>query len=257
MAKKPRPSAILRPADFALGAIVDAVRPRPAREFRVPVRRPDDLLVFDILVDNLTLRTGGRPRLERTDARAAAYLIIEFPPQSFGEEAFLQVSSHSEPNTSVEPPQEVTRDPAYPKKNLPQPGEAIPPLPSSRVRMAGRSRLAFLMPPSVPDLPFTLAGVLEAMRGWPLSLPLGALPDPDPPPHPVTARNPPMRINATARCFMNRLLSGPRGAPHGATSGGSATSSRRAPALRAAGAPAPRRASPTPPLCGCGSAGGR
>jgi hypothetical protein len=170
-------------SDFALGKIIDSVRPRPAEEFRVPVRRPDDMLVFDILVDNLTLKTDGYPRLERTNAIVSAHLMIEFPPQSFGEEAFLEVSTQSEPAKN-EPHKEASGvgDPPYPSKNVAQGEEAVPsPLPSARVRMSGRSRLAFLMPASVPNLPFALADVLKAMRTWPLSLPMGALPDPDPP----------------------------------------------------------------------------
>ena len=170
-------------SDFALGKIIDSVRPRPAKEFRVPVRRPDDMLVFDILVDNLTLKTNGYPRLERTNPNVSAHLMIEFPPQSFGEEAFLEVSAQSEP-AAGEPHKEATDvgNPPYPPKNVAQGEETVPsPLPSARVRMSGRSRLAFLMPQSVPNLPFALADVLKAMRTWPLSLPMGALPDPDPP----------------------------------------------------------------------------
>ena len=170
-------------SDFALGKIVDSVRPRPAKEFRISVRRPDDMLVFDILVDNLTLKTDGYPRLERANTNVSAHLMIEFPPQSFGEEAFLEVSAQSEP-AAGEPHKEVTDvgNPPYPPKNVAQGEETVPsPLPSARVRMSGRSRLAFLMPPSVPNLPFALADVLKAMRTWPLSLPMGALPDPDPP----------------------------------------------------------------------------
>jgi len=180
---KETPQRLSIASDFALGKIIDSVRPRPAKEFRVPVRRPDDMLVFDILVDNLTLKTDGYPRLERTDPNVSAHLMIEFPPQSFGEEAFLEVSAQSEPAAS-EPPMEVTDagDPPYSPKNVAQGEETVPsPLPSARVRMSGRSRLAFLMPQSVPHLPFALADVLKAMRTWPLSLPMGALPDPDPP----------------------------------------------------------------------------
>ena len=104
------------------------------------------MLVFDILVDNLTLKTDGYPRLERTNTNVSAHLMIEFPPQSFGEEAFLEVSAQSEPSAG-EPRKEVTAEPAYPPKNVAQSEEAVPsPLPSSHVRMSGRSRLAFLMP---------------------------------------------------------------------------------------------------------------
>lgn len=168
-------------SDFALGKIIDSLRPRPTRVFRVPVRRPDDLLVFDILVDNLTLKTDGSPRLERENTGASAHLIIEFPPQSFGEEAFLAVTKQAEP-ASGPSTQEVTQHPDYPPKNIPQGEETVPALlPSARVRMSGPSRLAFLMPASVSNLPFALADVLKAMRSWPLSLSMGALPDPEPP----------------------------------------------------------------------------
>jgi hypothetical protein len=139
--------------DFDLGRLFDALEPRPAREWRVPVRRPDDLLVFDLLFDNLALKQGKQgPRLARRVDNARALLVVEFPPQSFGEEAFQEADDFKEP---------------------------IPPLPSARIRMSGPSRLAFVMPPSEDSLPYTLDAVLEAMRTWPLQLAATALPDPD------------------------------------------------------------------------------
>jgi hypothetical protein len=147
----------------------------------VPVRRPDDHLVFDLLVDNLELKTDGSPRLERKAPGAAAYLIVEFPPQSFAEEAFLQqsVDPSNGTNTDFTLDKETSR-PGNTRKNIPQPGEPVPPLPSARVRMAGRSRLAFVMPAGETSLPYTLAAVLNAMRTWPLHLDVTALPDPEP-----------------------------------------------------------------------------
>src|SRR3954463_7034669 len=95
-----RPSIEAARSDFALGKIIDAIRHGPVNELRIAVRRPDDLLVFDILVDNLHVQTGEHPRLVRTNPQASAYLIIEFPPQSFGEQAFLQVASQAEPSAA-------------------------------------------------------------------------------------------------------------------------------------------------------------
>lgn len=180
-AARPRPIALPLEPDFDLGRLAGALRPRPRREFRVQVRRPDDLLVFDLLVENLELKTDSSPRLERKDPSAASYLIVEFPPQSFAEEAFLQQALDPSSGTSTDfvPGKEVSADPAYPKKNAPQPGEPVPPLPSARVRMAGRTRLAFAMPAGETALPYTLAAVLQAMRTWPLQLDVGALPDPE------------------------------------------------------------------------------
>lgn len=151
-----RPTAARLSPDFALGRLVDALWPVVPRERRVRVRRPDDLLVFDLLFDNLELERGERgPRLVRGAGGPRALLIAELPPQSFGEEAFQL----AEPNLK----------------------EPVPPLPSARVRMSGPSRLAFVMPPGETSLPYTLAAVLEAMRTWPLQLAAGALPDPDRP----------------------------------------------------------------------------
>jgi hypothetical protein len=167
----------IRAIDFDLGRLLNAVRQQPPRELRIPVRRPDDLLVFDLLVENLELKTGLSPRFERRNPAGAAYLIVELPPQSFAEEAFPEASNAA---AGEKPPKEVSDDESYPKKNVVTATEPVPQLPSSRVRMAGRSRLAFIMPPGTASLPYTLAAVLEAMRTWPLSLDFNALPDVDP-----------------------------------------------------------------------------
>jgi hypothetical protein len=124
-------------ADFDLGRLFDALNPRPAREWRVPVRRPDDMLVFDLLFDNLELKKGDRgPRLERRVVGPPAVLVIELPPQSFGEEAFQVAESDSEPPPNFK--------------------ETVPPLPSARIRMSGPSRLAFVMPEGQDSLDYTL-----------------------------------------------------------------------------------------------------
>ena len=131
----------------------------------IEVRRPDDLLVLRLRLRNLELRTeGDGPRLVRQPEDAQALLLVDFPPQSFGEEAFLD-------------------DALVPRRGLPfafEPKDQVPPLPSARVRMSGPSRLAFTMPPDLSEVPYTLAGVLSAMRSWAQSLDVAALPDPGP-----------------------------------------------------------------------------
>jgi hypothetical protein len=121
------------------------------------VRRPDDLLVFRIRLDNLELNTDGEgPRLVRSVEGRPSLLLIDFPPQSFGDEAFwFTDEGHNEP---------------------------VPvPLPSAHIRMSGASRVSLAMPEAETELSYTLAGVLAAMRTWPQSLDGNALPDPDPP----------------------------------------------------------------------------
>lgn len=157
---------------YDLGMILRAVD-RRVEEFRVAVRRPQDLLVFDLVFEKLRLIPGENPRLERESGGGSARMIVEFPPQSFGEEAFLETS-----NADAVDGNEVSDDPDYPNKNVPTPGEPVPPLPSSRIRIAGRSRLVYAMPSSQSEFPYTLAAVLEAMRTWPLVLDSSALPDP-------------------------------------------------------------------------------
>jgi hypothetical protein len=159
--------------DFDLGRILEGLR-RRVPEFRVSVRRPDDLLIFDLIFENLKLIPGSNPRLVRSDPKATPTLVVEFPPQSFAEEAFLAVS-----NADADIGKEVTKEEEPPtEERAVLSGETVPPLPSSRVRMAGPSRLAFSMPKSETDLPFTLAAIFEAMRSWPMRLSTSALPDP-------------------------------------------------------------------------------
>ena len=138
---------------FDLGRLVSALGRGEEQQPGIEVRRPDDLLVLRLRLRNLELKTDGNgPRLIRQPENAQALLLVDFPPQSFGEEAFMLEEG----------------------KGL------LPPLPSARVRMSGPSRLAFTMPKDQSELPYTLAGVLAAMRTWPQSLDVGALPDPGP-----------------------------------------------------------------------------
>jgi hypothetical protein len=154
-----------------------AIRPRLPREFRVHVRRPDDLLVFDLVFDNLRIEPGPAARLVKKNPTASAAIIVDFQPQSFGEQAFLAASSE-DPKPGDPAEKEVTADPAYPSKNLPSADEPVPALPSAKVRMAGRSRVAFLMPAAVSGLDYTLDEVLRAMRTWPMRLSITAAPEP-------------------------------------------------------------------------------
>lgn len=137
-----------------LGRIWHRLSPTPAVGFRVPFARPDDLLVCEFLFDNLTLTgPGGSRKLIRKNPALSATLIVELPPQSFGEQVFTE--------------DDKTREP-------------LGPLPTAKIRMAARSRLAFLMPTDELDLDFTLDAILGACRRWPMRLEPSALPDSDP-----------------------------------------------------------------------------
>ncbi len=153
---------------------------REPAEFRVSCIRPDDLLVCEFVFDNLRLETAGdgAPKLVHKDPAAAATLIVEFPPQSFGEEAFLD-------STGPEVASNPTGNDKFPEtssavdaKNVATPGETLPPMPSARIRMAGRSRIAFAMPAEEAELAFAIEAILDACRRWPMRLDVNAVADP-------------------------------------------------------------------------------
>jgi hypothetical protein len=143
----------------------------------VSVRRPDDLVVFDVVFGGLVFKSNP-PRLER--AATDAYIVIEFPPQSFGEESYLEVANQKfEPPTVPGEQTEVSSDPDYPKKNVVGADDQNPKsLPAARVRMSGPSRVAVSMPSSASTIGYDLKSILAALRDWPMRLDGNARPDP-------------------------------------------------------------------------------
>jgi len=116
------------------------------------------------------------PRLDR--AAPDAYVIVEFPPQSFGEEAFLLTAGQNADAPDATQNQEVSTDSSYPKQNVPGTDEAVPTtLPAARIRMAGPSRIVVEMPIGQESVPFDLPSILAAVRDWPMRLAAGAVPD--------------------------------------------------------------------------------
>src|SRR5207237_3799331 len=113
-----------------LGSLLGAIGARHPAEFRIPFRRPDDLLICDFVFENLRVSGAAPPKLVRKNPERFATLIVEFPPQSFGEEAFIE-----QPGAETPP-----KPPPSPRPDQipPPPPEPVPPLPSSRIRMAGR-----------------------------------------------------------------------------------------------------------------------
>lgn len=103
--------------------------------------RPDDLLHLDFEFLNLKLVNLPRPHLVRENAAQPAYLIVHFPPQSIAEEAFYEASSPAESETPKPPP--------------------------VFSRISGPSRLAFLIPDEIKEIPLTL----ESLLAWHLYQP--------------------------------------------------------------------------------------
>lgn len=117
------------------------------RNPRFSVLRPDDLLTLEIECLNLAMQPGTPPKLVRMDGDPA-YLIVHFPPQHIAEQAFFEATPHFEPDKND------------PKKE--SGGSDDPRDPPVGSRLAGATRLAFLVPKEVAEIPLTL----EALLSW-------------------------------------------------------------------------------------------
>ena len=100
-----------------------------------------------------------KPRLKKTGS-GSAFIILHFPPQSFGERAFFQVNStkfdDESPKTSGKTVNEI-------------------PDPPIQARIAHESRLVFEVPNGF-DIEYSLAAVLEACKGLPLKVSTASTP---------------------------------------------------------------------------------
>ena len=114
------------------------------------VLRADDFVALRFELVNLGV-VKAPARLERVDQKKPAYLLAHFPQQHIGEQAFLEDAAETSP------------DPGILARGV-------------QSRIAGTSRLAFLVPPTYAAIPFTVAGLLKACRELPLNLAVTALP---------------------------------------------------------------------------------
>lgn len=145
---------------------------RRAAPITVAARRPDDMLVANLVLFNLRVAPGAAPTLRRIDPKRHATLVLELPPQSFGEQALLDATGPEvTAGTDDEFPQSLPGG-----KNAATPAEALPPLGATRIRIAGLSRLAFTMPDNITSVPYTLDALLQACRTWPMRRSLSAVP---------------------------------------------------------------------------------
>jgi len=125
-----------------------------------PVVRAEDLLALRIEASNLKVVPGTPPQLARAGA-GPARLILHFPPQAIAEEVFYEV-----PSTGI----------ADKEGNKEREGKPAPPdtgigSPPVRARIAGESRLSFIVPDDAAwSIDYTLAGVLAACRTLPLDV---------------------------------------------------------------------------------------
>lgn len=144
-----------------------------------PVVRPDDMAALRVELINLDIIAGIAP-LVRAAGTAKAFIVLHFPPQSLGEQAFFQAAQPSV-SAPVPIPDESVDTPANIKPDTRDAGADESPVDPSPVlaRIAGESRLAFAVPTGF-EAPYTLAGLLAACEGLAPSVPASALPRQDP-----------------------------------------------------------------------------
>ena len=159
---------------LTLGRVTGNVAAQIGRHYGIrmlPIRaiRPQDLLVLEFQFVNMR-RQGDR--IVRDDPAKPAYLIAVHQPQSFGEEAFPEISDQggmaADANlTGYKPP-----------KNPPPPIATAPAVAQARIRIAGQSRTVHEMPAGVTGVDRSLPALLAALGEWPLFLDGSAQPDP-------------------------------------------------------------------------------
>ena len=138
-----------------------------------PVVRPDDMAALRVELVNLDI-IPGTPPLARPAATGKAFIVLHFPPQSLGEQAFFQAA---QPSASGGAPDETVDTPRGPQAG--ETGAAAVDPPPVLARIAGESRLAFAVPAGF-QAPYTLAGLLAACEQLAPSVPANALPRQDP-----------------------------------------------------------------------------
>jgi hypothetical protein len=118
----------------------------PVRNLVISCLRADDLLALDFECINLVARPGAPPKLVRENASAPAYLVVHFPPQSIAEQAFFETTPDYKPDPKS-PPEPTTAE--------------TPKTPPVLSRISGPTRLAFLIPSDVKEIPLTLESLLS------------------------------------------------------------------------------------------------
>jgi len=113
----------------------------PQTGLMISALRPDDLLYLDFEFINLKLVNLPKPHLVRENRNQPAYLIVHFPPQSIAEEAFYEASTPAQSETPKPPP--------------------------VFARISGPTRLSFLIPDQINEIPLTL----ESLLAWHLYQP--------------------------------------------------------------------------------------
>lgn len=137
------------------------------------VVRPDDLVALRIELVNVARKSGSKPPVLAVTGTGAASLVVHHPPQSIAEEVFFEQQAAGTGAPDMPPPLDEK-----PAPSSVEPDNDVDP-PPLRARAANESRIVFEWPAGF-ECPFTLEGLLEAIRTLDMRVPPGALPRPSP-----------------------------------------------------------------------------
>lgn len=157
--------------DDAIAEAGNVAEAAPVAPLLFKVRRPDDMMIADVWLRNLRVVPGAQPTLARREAGRSASIVLQLPPQSFGEQALIEATG-----PEVDDADDAAEVSDEPKNTFEPSDEIAPPLGRTRIRMSGPTRLAFTMPANVTSIPFTLEAILLACRTWPARRALTAQP---------------------------------------------------------------------------------
>jgi hypothetical protein len=122
--------------------------------------RPEDLVKIDFDFKNLTLQKSGAQTVLARDKGGPGYIIATLPPQNIAEKAYYETSA----GTGQTQKEKDSGRPPYPG------GSETPENPPIASRIAGPSRLVFIVPGSAKPIPFTLESLLKACSELQLSV---------------------------------------------------------------------------------------
>jgi len=131
--------------------------------------RPEDMLILDFVLSNLVVTGQGTARqIRRVHPGSPGLLIARFPPQAIAETVF--------PDQAPKPVPDINRQGGttapFPKDST---AGSIDKLTLADTRLAGLTKLVFIMPDDVAAIDFTTTSVLEACRTWRLNLDIRAI----------------------------------------------------------------------------------
>jgi hypothetical protein len=137
-----------------------------------PVVRADDLVALRIELVNMTVEAGPPP-VVRSNASGKAFIVLHFPPQSIGEQAFFQAAQAATSTSNATQNEIVDSAPHEVPDAVPDDRGVDPP--PVLARIADESRLVFEVPAGFEE-PYTLAGTLGVSASHAASLPPACLP---------------------------------------------------------------------------------